>query len=77
MRNFIPIPMKRIISNARCAMRVSGCPGDYEGKPPAGTKAGPAIFRRPQPYCCGLTVLSQVAIVDPLERTTASANEQK
>jgi hypothetical protein len=48
-------------------------------KPPAGTKAGPGIFRRRQPYsyCCGLMVLSQVAIVDPLERTTASANEQK
>ncbi len=71
--------MKGIISNAWRAMRVSGCPGDYEGKPPAGTKAGPGSYRRPQPYsyCCGLMVLSQVAIVDPLERTTASANEQK
>jgi hypothetical protein len=35
------------------------------------------IFRCPQHYCCGLTVPSQVEMVALLERTTASANEQK
>ena len=34
------------------------------------------VFRRSQPYCCGVTVPSQVGITAALERTTASPNEQ-
>ena len=56
---------------------ISGCPGGYEGKPPAGTKAGPPILTPAQPYCCGAIVLSQVAMFVMLKRTTASLYEQK
>ena len=45
--------------------------------PPVQYQTAFGIFRRPQPYCCGVTVPSQVAIADALDRTTASANEQK
>jgi hypothetical protein len=50
----------------------SGCTGGYEGKLPAGTMV--EILRiPPQPYCCGVIVLSQVVITDSLTRITASA----
>ena len=36
--DFMPVPMERIISNARSCSE-SGCPSDYEGKPVTGIKA--------------------------------------
>jgi len=51
----------------------SGCSGGYEGKLPAATLVEVFKIRRPQPYCCGAIVLSQVVITDSLTRITASA----
>jgi hypothetical protein len=59
------------------AMPVSAGSDGYEGKPPSAAKPGPANLCRPQRYCCGPIVSSQVAIVVMLARTTASAYEQK
>lgn len=61
-------------------------PGDYEGKPAPGAQdqvsnGSELMSRRPGfrclRYCCGTTEPSQVEIAAELERTTASANEQK
>lgn len=58
------------------ARRVSAYLSGYEGKT---LRAGqfPEVLGRPWSYRCGLIVPSQVVIVAALERTTASANEQK